>query len=64
MTQNRVFLKDCSRCGEDHYIFIEKLTIPIDDYEFYAICPILKEPILIKFIPDHLYGVEKDTNTI
>lgn len=55
----KVFLKNCSRCGEDHPIVINKLTTPIDNYMYFAMCPILKEPILLKFIPDDVKIVEE-----
>ena len=46
----KIFIKDCARCGEDHHIDIVPLTMPIGKYSFFAVCPILKEPILVEVV--------------
>lgn len=43
----------CARCGRDHsqLQFIE-LLIPQDEFQYWAMCPITGEPILMQVIPD------------
>lgn len=49
---------NCARCGEDHEsIEVKKFKLnPIDDYEWWGICPTTKEPIIIRVAePDPEY---------
>lgn len=49
-----VDVKGCARCGTDHngHVFM-RLTNPQDEYEWWAFCPLLREPVLVKItIPE------------
>ncbi len=43
---------NCARCGEDHPIAFRKFKKhAVKEYEYWANCPVLDEPILIRVIP-------------
>lgn len=49
-----VDVKGCARCGTDHdgHLFM-RLTNPQDEFEWWAFCPLMREPILVKIsIPE------------
>lgn len=40
---------DCSRCGDNHFkLEFKGLTTPIEDYQWFAMCPKLNEVLLMK----------------
>ena len=42
-------ISNCARCGEDHGISYRKFKKnPVETYDYWAMCPRLDEPILIK----------------
>lgn len=45
---------DCARCGETHDVESHKFTKPIDDYNYWGMCPTSGEPILMRIITDSL----------
>jgi len=39
----------CQRCGKDHSrLQFRKFTNPVTEYEWWAMCPEIDEPILLK----------------
>ncbi|MBE3087993.1 MAG: hypothetical protein IMZ71_02600 [Chloroflexi bacterium] len=44
-------VKGCARCGGNHKnLLFEKLTKPAKDYQWWALCPFLQEPILMRAV--------------
>lgn len=44
-------IRNCARCGEDHGISYRRFKKnPVESYDYWAMCPTLNEPILIKVI--------------
>ena len=55
MNKLTITIKRCARCGQDHenLIFEEFIDKPIDiDYNYWAMCPGMKQPILLKLYDD------------
>jgi hypothetical protein len=49
----KVSIKRCARCGGDHLSLIfTPLSNPPHEFTHWAMCPVSKEPILMKSIPD------------
>jgi hypothetical protein len=47
----RTTITGCARCGQEHKnILVKRLTHPIGEYKWFAICPDNNEPILVKII--------------
>lgn len=41
-------LRGCQRCGQDHSkLKFQPLTNPVDSFEWWALCPVTQEPILL-----------------
>lgn len=49
-TKNVSAIDRCARCGESHeYLSFSKIAgNPIDDYNYWALCPVSKSPVLMK----------------
>ena len=53
----KVTVRCCQRCGQDHIdLEFKDISNPSDEWKFWAMCPLLSQPILLK--------VEKDLNWI
>ena len=43
----------CARCGEDHaHVTFKRLTRPAATFAYWAMCPTLDEPILMRVKPE------------
>jgi hypothetical protein len=52
-----VIVKSCARCGEDHTylefkLFTEPMVIAEITFTHWAVCPVTKEPILMRIIDE------------
>ena len=48
-TKAKIDVRKCARCGGDHdAVTFRRLTTPPPDHQYWAMCPTLYEPILIR----------------
>lgn len=47
----KINVRQCQRCGQDHVMEFTPLTNPANEYEWWGMCPNLKEPVLLMFTP-------------
>jgi hypothetical protein len=50
ITPDTYFIKNCARCGEDHYVTFKKLINPSDEWNYWALCPNTNEPIMMQIV--------------
>jgi hypothetical protein len=48
----RVNVVDCQRCGETHEMVFQPLANAIDEWQFWGMCPITAQPVLLAVIED------------
>lgn len=49
----KINVRSCQRCGTDHYkLEFQTLEHPADNYNWWATCPIVKEPVLLAITTD------------
>lgn len=46
-TQPTITVRNCQRCGEDHEVAFHPLTNPSDHFNFWAFCPVVRQPLML-----------------
>lgn len=49
MRTKPIKITGCARCGGTHKIIFKPFTRPANSYTHFAICPVMLEPILMKY---------------
>ena len=52
METEKKFVKGCQRCGTDHEIEFRHLTNPADEWNWWGVCPVTNEPVLMRFVEE------------
>lgn len=44
---HRIRVNGCWRCGEDHTMDFYALANPVDDYQWWGLCPVTRQPVFL-----------------
>lgn len=45
-------VRNCQRCGQDHFMKFAPLTNPADEWDHWGMCPITTQPVLMRFVEE------------